>query len=180
LALYGESTGEAAFAEYLGPLVQDGVLDLACNGELDYRLSGVRVHQHAEWGQREAEGGGDVVGTTVRGTGAVVTVTQGPETGHRAEIHLGPGEAGDLEARLGGALDSWRDDFPGLELGPSKRGFQVLIPKALRIAHEAQFAPVLDAFLDSVEAGEWPAAMASRIRTRYTLLARAHELALAE
>ena len=179
LALYRESTGEAAFPEALAELVRDGVLDLACNGEIDYRLCGVSAHQRAEWGQREPAGGGDVVGARFRGTGATVIVTQGPKTGHQAQLHVGPGETGGLEARLGRAIEGWRESFPGLDLSPSELGFQVTIPAALRVDHEAQFPAVLDAFLDLVDSDTWRQPAAARIRARYILLAKAQAMASA-
>jgi hypothetical protein len=39
---------------------------------------------------------------------------------------------------------------------------------------------VLDAFLDHLGQGAWPEALRARIRLRYTLLARARELALTQ
>jgi hypothetical protein len=139
----------------------------------------LRVRQKAEWGAREPEGGGDVVGARLRGSGATVRVVQGPETGYRSELHLEDPGSGGLEDRIRAALDAWRQDFPSLDLATSDIGFQLLIPDTLRIGHEAQFPMVLDNFLDLVEAGVWPAHLAGRIRSRYTLLARAHERAVA-
>jgi hypothetical protein len=139
----------------------------------------LHVRQKAEWGSREPEGGGDVVGARLRGTRATIRVVQGPETGYRSELHLEDPGSGDLEGRLRAALDDWQAEFPGLDIAASDIGFQLLIPDTLRIGHEAQFPLVLDDFLDLVEAGPWPAHLAGRIRGRYTLLARAHERALA-
>jgi hypothetical protein len=163
----------------LADAVDGGVLDLACNGEIDYRLRGIRVRQRAEWGPREPEGGGDVVGARLRGNGAAIRIIQGPETGYHSELHVEETGSGGLEGRLRAALGSWREVFPGLDLAASDIGFRLLIPDALRIGHEAQFPLVLDDFLDLVEAGGWPERLAGRIRSRYTLLARAHERAVA-
>ncbi len=43
LDLFRESTGEGAFPEYLSDRIEDGCLQLACNGRIDYRMCGVVV-----------------------------------------------------------------------------------------------------------------------------------------
>ena len=178
LDLFRASTGRDDFPEGLEERVTDGVLALACNGEIRYRLRGVTVRQRAEWGQREPEGGGDAHGTTLRGTDATIVARRGPETGFRPELHVAPRDAGPrFDARLDEALSAWGRELPGLSRRPSSLGREIVIPDALHTPHEAHFAMVLDRFLDHLEGAEWPSALAARIRSRYTLLASAHERA---
>ena len=175
-ALFRASTGLPDFPEALRDRVQDGVLALACNGEIRYRLRGAPVRQRAEWGQREPEGGGDAVYATIRGTEAAVAARRGPETGFRAELHVTSRRPGRrFDARLDRALAGWRSELPGLAHRPSALGREIVLPAALHTPHEAHFALVLDRFLDHLERGEWPAGLAARIRARYTLLAKARE-----
>ncbi len=176
LDLFRASTGLDRFPEALADRIEDGVLDLACNGEIRYRLRGVAVRQRAEWGQREPEGGGDALRTTVRGEGATITAARGPETGFRPELHIAPrGAPGSFGARLDRVFAEWRREFPGIGRRGSPSGHEIVIPAALRTPHEAHFAMVLENFLDLLDSNRWPAALAARIRSRYTLLARAHE-----
>ena len=176
LDLFRASTGLPAFPGTLLDRVRDGVLDLACNGEIRYRLRGAAVRQRAEWRQREPEGGGDAVYAALRGTRAAITARRGPETGFRAELHVRPRRPGRrFDVLLDRALDGWRDELPGLAHRPSALGREIVVPAALHTPHEAHFAMVLDRFLDHLECGAWPAVLAARIRARYTLLARAHE-----
>ena len=176
LELFRASTGRDDYPDALRERVTGGVLALACNGEIRYRLRGVTVRQRAEWGQHEPEGGGDAHRATVRGTGATIVARRGPESGFRAELHVSPREAGPrFEARLDEALSAWRRELPGLARQPSALGHEIVIPDPLHTPHEAHFAMVLDRFLDRVEGAVWPAALAARIRARYTLLAHAHE-----
>jgi hypothetical protein len=65
--------------------------------------------------------------------------------------------------------------MPGLSHRPSALGHEIVVPAALHTPHEAHFAMVLDDFLGLLDAGEWPALLAARIRARYTVLARARE-----
>lgn len=176
LDLFRESTGETAFPDDLAGAVRDGVLHLACNGRIDYQLCGVRVRQHCEWGLREPEGGGDIHGFTARSENAELTVQHGPETGFQPEMRLRLQN----ESGLAQAQARWRAEFPDLEITPSDDGYLLRLPPQAQISHEAQFPPTLDRFLDLVEADAWPADLAARIRTRYTLLARARDHALAQ
>ena len=172
--LFEASTGLGEFPATLKPDMDAGVLQLACNGEIRYRLRGAPVRQRAEWGQREPEGGGDAHRTTVRGERAAVIARRGPETGFRAEVHVAPRDPGPgFEARLSEKLAAWEADMPGLSHRPSSLGREIIIPAAHHTPHEAHFPMVLDGFLDLLDAGSWPAALAARIRARYTLLARA-------
>lgn len=168
LTLFAESTGSDNFPESLSDRIADGVLQLACNGQIDYRLKGVRMRQRAEWGQREPVGGGDVHTAIVRGTGCEIVVRDGA-------MHLS-GDAS-LEARISDALTGWRETFPGLAIKRSDIGFELTIPPDLRVSHEAQFPIVLDRFLDRIDTADWPEHRARRIRNRYTLIAKARDLA---
>ena len=174
LDLFRESTGETAFPDYLSHAVEGGQLHLACNGRIEYRLRGVRVRQHCEWGLREAGGGGDIHGFTARGENAELTVQHGPETGFQAEMRLRLRSDHALDTALG----QWRAGYPGLEITPSNGGYILRLAPAAEVGHDGQFPLMLNQFLDLVEADAWPADLAARIRTRYTLLARARDFAL--
>jgi predicted dehydrogenase len=175
LASYTESTGATSFPDMLAERIVDGELQLACNGQINYRFKGVTVRQRSEWALQQPEGGGDLHTAIVRGSDCNIVIRQGPETGYKTEVHATGGA--DLEARLAEALPDWRGQFPGLDFKQSDIGYEFLIPAVLRTGHEAHFGMVLDQFLDLVDAGEWPEALARRIRTRYTLTARAQEMA---
>jgi predicted dehydrogenase len=179
LDVFAESTGLDAFPPSQLAEVQDGVLQLACNGQIDYRLAGVRVRQRAEWHGRTPVDGGDTHHSVARGTGAVVTVEHGPSTGNAPQLHVGPGpsEQGVLVDRLAVAVEAWQSEFPGLGMRPSRLGYELLLPPSAHVAHEESFAIVLDEFLDRVDSGGWLRSAATTIRSRYDLLARAQATA---
>ncbi len=174
LSSFTESTGAAAFPDSIADQIVAGELQLACNGQIDYRLKGVRVRQRSEWALHQPAGGGDLHSATVRGSGCGIVIRQGPETGYVTEVHVTGGDG--LEARLSEALPAWRESFPGLDFKASELGFEMLIPAALNTGHEAHFAMVLDEFLDLVETSAWPEHLARRIRNRYTLTASARDI----
>jgi predicted dehydrogenase len=176
LNLFCESTGEAAFPEYLSNVIENNHLHLACNGQIDYKMRKTLVRQRCEWGLREPAGGGDIHEFTVRGENAELTVNRGPETGFKPEMHLRLYD----DVDLGTALGQWRDQFPGLEIESSDSSHLLSLPPEMQTAHEAQFPPTLNWFLDQVESGSWPVDLAARIRTRYTLLARTRDWVLTQ
>jgi predicted dehydrogenase len=176
--LYRQSTGQSEFPDALREFVSGGVLALPCNGEIDYRIRGIRVRQRAEWGQREAPGGGDLHPCVIRGTRCNVHVRHGPESGPVGELYLEPVADKRFEAALGAAVADWQSDFPGLGVQDAEPGFKLAIPDALRTSHESHFAMVLEDFLDYVDTKRWPKWLTPGILMRYGLLARARELAL--
>ncbi|MBT5082652.1 MAG: hypothetical protein HOK21_08870 [Rhodospirillaceae bacterium] len=172
LDLFRESTGETAFPSYLAQQVNDDVLQLACNGRIDYRMAGVWVRQIAEWGLWEAPGGGDLHGFTARGGNGLLRVNVDPDTGFQRQMRLSLANSDALKP----ALEQWREEFPGLEAEASMDGYLMHLPIQSHIKHEFQFPLMLAQFLDLVDnaaLGAWPADLAARIRTRYTLLAQA-------
>ena len=175
LRLFQESTGELAFPDYLAAVVNGDVLKLACNGRIDYRLRGIPVRQLCEWGLREPEGGTDLHAFSARGENAELTIRIGPATDFKSEIRLRVRN----EAGLTPALKQWSDVTPGLEARKSDDGYLLVVPPLASGSHEAQFPRVFDEFLDLLDTEIWPPDLMARIQTRYTLLARAREIALA-
>jgi len=81
-----------------------------------------------------------------------------------------------LESMLDRVLAQWQERFPGLTYAPAAGGCRLLLPSALDHGHESHFPLALTAFLDYLDRGVWPEALRARLRMRYTLLARAHDL----
>ena len=178
--LFHDSTGLDAYPAALQPAVRDGMLHYACNGEIRYRLRGISVHQRAEWRQREPEGAGDLHRVTLRGSRCSVLFRQDETTGYQPTLHLTPVAGVALEPLLATLLAQWQEPFPGLTYVPAVCGVRLVFPPALEQSHESHFALALNAFLDHLDRGAWPEALPARIRMRYTLLARARDLALRE
>lgn len=181
LVAFTLSTGLAEFPAAVADRISDRgsgpVLALACNGRIDYRLRGISVRQQTVWRIRPPAGGSDLHSFTARGTNCTVVVDQGPETGGRSQVRLGPAGAGRWAARLARNLERWQDEFPGLAAETTDHGHRLIIPPTLETPHEATFGLVLEDFLDRVEAGGWSSPLAATIRSRYTLLATAQRMA---
>jgi len=180
LDLFYASTGLETYPAALQPAVRGGVLQYACNSEIRYRFRGIPVHQRAEWRQREPDGAGDLHRMTLRGSLCEVRLRQDETTGYHATLHLHPVAGVVLEPILHRVLVQWQERFPGLAYTPAARGTRLQLPAALDQGHESHFALALNAFLDHLDLGVWPEALGARLRMRYTLLARARDMALRE
>jgi hypothetical protein len=180
LDLFRESTGLDTYPMALLPAVRDGVLQYACNSEIRYRVRGIRVCQRAEWRQREPAGTGDLHRQTLRGTRCEVRLRQEAATGYHPTLSLHPMAGVALEPVLEQVLPQWQARFPGLAWTPAADGVRLRLPSGRDQGHESHFALALHAFLDHLERGGWPESLRARLRLRYTLLARARDLALRE
>jgi hypothetical protein len=85
-----------------------------------------------------------------------------------------------LEPVLDQVLAQWQARFPGLAWTPAADGVRLQLPAVLDQGHESHFALALNTFLDHLDCGGWPEALRACLRLRYTLLARARDLALRE
>jgi hypothetical protein len=120
------------------------------NTTLDYRLRGLAVRLNVCW-EFESAGAGDTHQSIVRGTRARVAVRQGSLAGDLPEVYVAPTRATD-KADLGRALTHYvgqlaRDGLPGLAVCDLGGQFQVVIPRSLRLGHEAHFGQVVAEFL---------------------------------
>ena len=177
LDLFRASTGAEEFPETLAGPLEDGVLDLACNGEIRYPPAGDLDPPAGPSGDNVNRRG--VVTSSARRCGgerATIFARRAPETAFRAELLVAPHIPDrSFDTRLDEALAKWGQEFPGLSRRGSRHGHEIVIPDRLQTPHEAHFPMALDDFLDVLDSNEWPGTLAARIRSRYTLLARAHE-----
>jgi hypothetical protein len=178
LATFSENTGASQFPANLKDDLEDGVLQLACNGEINYRLMGFAVRQKAEWALKTADNGGDCHFLAARGRYCDLILRQDQSTGFQSDMRLRPNAAFDLLSVLQQKVAAWQADFPGLSIEPVEDGVRLLIPDTIKIGHEAHFPLLLDHYLDRLEHGHFPDALAGNIRARYTLLAHARDMAL--
>jgi predicted dehydrogenase len=166
-------TGEAGFPVELAPFVQADALDYRCNAELVYRLGRLIARAETRWDLGPPAGGGDAAHTVAHGTRADVRLEQSARTGHRRRVFVEP-RADGVTGALRDTIKGWQAELPGLDVlsaGPDT--LEVLVPPPLDGGHETHFTRVLDAFLDTVDAGRWPGAVAQRTLAKYTLLAEA-------
>lgn len=174
VATFAAITGHPGFPPALAPFVEGGALEHLGNAELEFRIGAVTARAVTRWEVSTPPGGSDGYRVVARGTRAEVSLEQSPDTGHRRRLVVDTADA-EAASALAGRLATWQGDWPGLRAADPDAGTSrcELVVPALDAGHEPHFARVLAEFLDAVDAGRWPAAVAARTLAKYTLLARA-------
>lgn len=178
LDIFSRITGLDRFPPGLQDDVRGDTLQYLCNAGLDYRLRGVPVRVESLWNLKIPQGGGDTHYAIARGTRAALIVDQGTETEYQARLSVHPVEGTALDERaLARAIDALQPRFPGVGYRRDGAILRLTIPEQLRTGHESHFAQVLDRFIGYIDCGEFPPDLAPALVAKYTLLARARELA---
>src|SRR5713101_7851902 len=148
-AQFRQLTGEARWPDYLAPLIRGDALEYFCNGRLDYRLRGIHVRLETRW-DWQAQQGDDTHTAFYRGSRSRLELRQGAAESYRPELYvmppdgMPPGEtAGALERRIAAS----QADYPGIAAERRGGEWRVVIPDALRVGHEANFARFTRRFL---------------------------------
>jgi predicted dehydrogenase len=178
LSMFTRITGLENFPRALRHRVGGGVLSYLCNAAISFRLRGIAVAIESRWALSVPEGGGDTHYAVVCGTAADLIVEHSGRTNYVTELTVRPVDGGAVyAAAIGNAIYSLQGAFPGVGIEPLAGSFRITIPHALRTTHEQHFAKVLDRFLGRIDGGELSDNYGRDLVTKYTLLARAAELA---
>ena len=160
--------------------VAEDTLHYFCNGDIQYRVKGVPVHIRALWNLEIPEGGGDTHYSYIKGTRSDVFIRQLPESGFRAELLVIPRvDPDEILDTVKTHLSLWSDTYPGLSVQKEKDKWRIQIPDEFRTTHEEHFYMVRNAFFEYLDAGIQPPETRPCIVSKYTLLAKAREKALA-
>jgi len=153
--------------------LEGNALRVFCNAELTYRLRGATVRAATRWEVSSPPGGGDTSRLVLRGRAAEIRVEQSAETGFRRRVVVeGRGDAAELARHLARVLAG--GEWPGAQARAlDAASYEIDVPPALEVGHEAHFAELLDELLGWIDTGHRPAALATRTLAKYTLLAEA-------
>ena len=153
LAQFQRVTGEPNFPYYLKPSIPSGYLEYFANDTLTYQLRGVFVKLTVKWGYEAPAGSKDSELAIFRGSKSRVEFRQGKEENYLPMVYVIP-TAPEFKAEVGAALKNkiaaLQKNYPGVSLQSHGDEFQLMIPDALRIGHEAHFALLTRRFLDYV------------------------------
>lgn len=158
----------------------DGRLHVYANGEIDYALSGVHAKVRVLWNFEAPAGGGDTHYSVVRGTRANLVIRQGAAQGWRPVLYVEPAAgtgADSLANALGAAMASLQARYPGVGAVREGDAWEVQVPAAYHVGHEAHFGQVADVFLRCVAAGALPAWEVPCMLAKYWTTTRALALA---
>lgn len=168
------------FPSYLDKdITKDTVLQVFCNGEIQYQLRGVHAKTSVIWKYRAPEGTGDTHYSIMRGTKANLVIRQGAEEQYKSTLYIEPvtkdkGYGEVLQAQL----TSIQAKYPGVELQETKKGWQVIIPEKYKEGHEAHFARVTEKFLEYLKNGSLPSWEVPNMLAKYFTTTQGLEVAL--
>ncbi|MEZ4830253.1 MAG: putative oxidoreductase C-terminal domain-containing protein [Bacteroidia bacterium] len=159
-SMFEKVTGLTSYPDYLnGVLKNDSVLDVFANGEINYTLRGIHAKTSVIWNFEAPAGAKDTHYSMMRGTKCNLVIRQEAEQNYQASLYAEPLPGQDVaafETALRTALQQLSGKYPGLELFPSEKGFEVVIPDNFKVGHEAHFAQVTERYLQYLVDGKLP------------------------
>jgi predicted dehydrogenase len=170
-------TGKQEFPEFLKKDIQDGKLQVFCNGEMNYTLRGVHAKVSVIWDFQAPEGAGDTHYSVMRGTKANLIIRQGEKEGYKPTLYVALLDGQD--AVLQGVIrTTLQEKFPGLDLEKNDNGeYLIRIPDHYHVGHEAHFAQVTERFLEYYQEGNMPDWEVPNMLVKYFTTTKALEMA---
>lgn len=168
-----------SFPAYLKPnIVKDTVLQVFSNGEINYVIKGVHAKASVIWKYKAPEGTGDTHYSIMRGTKANLVIIQGTEQQFKPVLYIMPVKNDTTYAStLAEQLKSIQSKYPGVEVKPYNKGYEVLIPEKYKEGHESHFARVTEKFLDYLQHNNMPAWEVPNMLAKYYTTMKALEIA---
>ena len=178
LADFKTITKQESFPPYLNKhITGDTLLQVYCNGEINYSLKGVHAKTSVIWNYKAPEGTGDTHYSIMRGTKANLVIRQGKEENYQPTLYVEP-LAPDQNQDVTEVSKKIQATFPGVEFVKVKSGWKVVIPENLKEGHEAHFARVTEQFLSYLKNNDMPAWEVPNMLAKYYTTTKALEVAL--
>lgn len=179
LGEFKEITKTDSFPAYLQKdKIKDTVLQVFCNGGMDYIIKGVHTKVSVVWNYKPIEGAGDSYYSYLHGTKADLVIRQGKEQQYKPVLYIEPAKMDEAyEKQLMEQVKSIQSDYPGVELKKNKKGWEVIIPEKYHEGHEAHFAQVTKKYLGYLSKHNMPAWEVPNMLAKYYTTTKALELA---
>lgn len=167
------------FPSFLQPNVSDTILNVYCNGEINYTIKGVHAKTSVIWNYKAPEGTGDTHFSIMRGTKANLVIRQGAEENYQPALYIEPViKDADYEKVLMEKIKQVFAKYNGGELSKTSAGWKVILPDELKEGHEAHFARVTEKFLEYLKKGNMPAWEVPNMIAKYYTTTKGLELSL--
>lgn len=179
-AQFARATAVPTYPGYLAPY-QDasGNLQVPCNGAFTYALRGVNCKVSVVWNFEAPAGAGDTHHSLMRGKKLAAVIRQGEAQGYKPVLFLEPREGVDaaaLEEPLRRAVAAAGEQWPGVAVKRAGAGWEVVVPPAYHVGHEAHFGQVADKYLGFVDAGAMPAWEVPNMLQKYRTIMEAYKM----
>lgn len=176
---FSEVTRLESIPDYLQKdLDEDGLLQVFCNGEINYKLKNIHARVKVEWNYKAPEGSGDTHYSIIRGDKADLEIRQGAAENYVPELYILPKSSEEnYLTGLNEEFSKLEKNFQGIQLLKSDKGFKVIIPEKYRVGHEAHFGQVTEQFLTYLKQGKLPDWEVPNILAKYYTTTAGFELA---
>ena len=165
-----------SFPFYLNKnIVSDTVLQVYCNGEVNYTIKGIHAKTSVVWNYKAPEGSGDTHYSIMRGTKANLVIRQGLDEQFQPTLYIEPVQK---IVDVPGSIKAIQEKYPGIDLKKSVNGWQVIIPEKYKEGHEAHFGRVMEKFLGYLKNKNLPAWEVPNMLAKYYTTTKALELAI--
>ncbi|HEY3405454.1 MAG TPA: putative oxidoreductase C-terminal domain-containing protein [Ohtaekwangia sp.] len=168
------------FPSYLKPAVaEDTILNVYCNGEINYTIKGVHAKTSVVWKYRAPDGTGDTHYSIMRGTKANLIIRQGIDEGYKPTLYIESVlQDSAYESKLTEQVQKLQEKFAGVEIKKSGNAWVVIIPEKYKEGHEAHFSRVAEKYLHYVKHGDMPSWEVPNMLAKYYTTTKALEVAL--
>ena len=177
LAEFTSLTKLDSFPSYFNKKKADTLLEVYCNGEINYHIRGIHAKTSVIWNYKAPEGASDTHYCLMRGTKANLIIRQGADEQYQPALYIEPFEANE-NYDLTKEFKNIQAKYPGVELKKISKGWLVIIPEKYKEGHEAHFARVTQNFLDYLNNKNLPAWEVPCMLAKYYVTTKALEIAL--
>jgi predicted dehydrogenase len=170
------------YPEYLSNDVKDSILNVYCNGEINYTLKGVHAKVSVIWNYKAPEGAGDTHYSIMRGTKANLVIRQGAEQNYKPTLSIEPVAGADTTGFAGvlaSELKKVQAKFEGVEVKKLAGTWEVIAPDKYKVGHEAHFGQVAERYLQYLIDGKLPEWEVPNMLAKYYTTTKALEIAKA-
>jgi predicted dehydrogenase len=157
----------------------EGTLQLPCNGEFTYALRGIHCKVSVIWNFEAPAGAADSHHSLMRGKKLSAIIRQGESQGYRPVLYLEPRagvDAVSLAEPLRRAVLTAEKAWPGVSVKRTDAGWEVVVPAAYHVGHEAHFGQVAEKYLGFVDAGAMPVWEVPNMLQKYRTIMGAYTL----
>lgn len=167
------------FPDYLqDAIVNDSVLEVFCNGEINYKLKDIHAKVSVKWNYKAPEGATDTHYSKMRGTKANLVIKQGKEQNFKPTLFIETKEfSQDYIVNVIEEFKKLEEKYNGISLKSTLLGWEVIIPKQYDNGHEAHFSQVTEKFIEYLTEGNIPDWEIPNMITKYYTTTKALEMA---
>ena len=157
-SMFKKVTGLETYPGFLQQDVKDSILNVFCNGEINYTLKNIHAKVSVTWNFQAPEGAGDTHYSIMRGTRCNLVIEQGEKEGYQPQLYIeATGAVNTFEGELEKVVQALSSRFPGISVEKQDgQKWALNIPDNYKVGHEAHFAQVTEKYLQFLADGEMP------------------------